>query len=44
VIDFTSGAIAALSAVVLITVRINSAWLILAGALVGFARAACFGG
>ena len=44
VIDFLSGGIAALSAVILITVRINSAWLILAGALVGFARTSWFGG
>lgn len=44
VIDFPSGGIAALSAVILITFRINSAWLILAGALVGFARMSWFGG
>jgi len=44
VIDFLSGAIAALSAVILITFRINSAWLILAGALVGLARMSWFGG
>jgi chromate transporter len=34
-VDFPTGAIAALSAVVLICFRINSAWLIFAGGLVG---------
>jgi len=44
VVDFSSGAIAAISAVVLIYFRINSAWLIFAGALFGFARMSWFGG
>jgi chromate transporter len=43
VVDFLSGAIAALSAVVLIYFRINSAWLIFAGGLAGFARTRWFG-
>jgi chromate transporter len=43
VVDFLSGAIAALSAGVLIYFRINSAWLIFAGALVGFAQMSWFG-
>ena len=34
-VDFPTGIIAALSAVVLIYFRINSAWLIFAGGLVG---------
>jgi len=33
-----------LSAVILIFLRINSAWLILAGALIGFARMSWFAG
>jgi chromate transporter len=44
VIDFPSGGIAALSAIILITGRINSAWLVLAGALIGFARTTRLGG
>jgi chromate transporter len=44
VIDLPSGGIAALSAVILITGRINSAWLVLAGALIGFARTTWLGG
>jgi chromate transporter len=43
VVDFLSGAIAAVSAVVLIYFRINSAWLIFAGGLAGFARTSWFG-
>jgi chromate transporter len=38
VVDFVTGGIAALSAVILISFKINSAWLIFAGALIGFAR------
>ena len=37
VVDFLTGGIAALSALILIFLRINSAWLIFAGALIGFA-------
>lgn len=44
VVDIVTGAIALLSAVILIRLRINSAWLILAGALVGFARMSWLGG
>ncbi len=43
VIDFLSAGIAICSAVVLIYFRINSAWLIFAGALLGFARMSWFG-
>jgi chromate transporter len=38
VVDLLTGAIAAVSAVILIALPINSAWLIFAGALVGLAR------
>jgi chromate transporter len=38
VLDLLTGAIAAVSAVILIALPINSAWLIFAGALVGLAR------
>lgn len=44
VVDFLTGGIAALSAVILIFVRINSAWLIFAGAMIGFARMSRLGG
>jgi chromate transporter len=44
VTDILTGAIALLSAVILIRVRINSAWLIFAGGLIGFARMTWFGG
>ncbi len=44
VVDFLTGGVAALSAVVLIYYRINSAWLIFAGALVGFAGMSLFAG
>jgi chromate transporter len=43
-VDFPTGAIAALSAIVLIYFRINSVWLILVGVLVGFAGQRWFGG
>ena len=43
-VDFSTGAVAALSAAVLIYFRINSAWLILAGALVGMAATRWLGG
>jgi chromate transporter len=43
-VDLLTDGIAALSAVVLIYFRINSAWLILVGALVGFAGMKWFGG
>ena len=42
-VDFPTGAIAALSAVVLIYFRINSAWLIFAGGLVGLVATRWFG-
>ncbi len=44
VIDLLTGAISALSAVILIFLRVNSAWLILAGAFIGFVRMSWFGG
>jgi chromate transporter len=44
VVDLLTGGIAAFSAVILIFLRINSAWLIFAGALIGFARMSWFGG
>ncbi len=44
IVDFTTGAIAALSAIVLIYTRINSAWLVFAGAAAGFAAARLNGG
>jgi chromate transporter len=44
VVDLLTGGIAALSAVILIFLRINSAWLIFAGALIGFARMSWFAG
>jgi chromate transporter len=44
VVDLLSGGIALLSALILIILRINSAWLIFAGALIGFARMNWFGG
>jgi chromate transporter len=44
VIDFLTGGIAALSAVILIFLRINSAWLIFAGALIGFVHMSWLGG
>jgi chromate transporter len=42
VVDLLSGAIAAFSAAVLIYFRTNSAWLIFAGGLAGFARTRWF--
>jgi chromate transporter len=42
VIDFVTGGIAALSAAALLYFRINSAWLIFAGGLVGFAGTSWF--
>lgn len=44
VVDLLTGGIAMLSALILIFFRINSAWLILAGALIGFARISWFAG
>jgi chromate transporter len=44
VIDILTGGIAAFSAVILIFLRINSAWLIFAGALMGLVRMSWFGG
>ena len=44
VMDFVTSSIAALSAVILIFFRINSAWLIFAAALIGFARMSWSGG
>jgi chromate transporter len=44
VVDILSATIAVVSAFVLIFLRINSAWLILVGALIGFARMSCFVG
>jgi chromate transporter len=44
VVDFLTGGIAVLSAFILIFLRINSAWLIFAGALIGFTRMSWFGG
>jgi chromate transporter len=44
VIDFITGGIAAFSAVILIFLRINSVWLIFAGALIGFVRMSWLGG
>ncbi len=44
VVDLLTVGIAALSAVILIFLRINSAWLIFAGALIGFARMSWFVG
>jgi chromate transporter len=41
VVDFLTGTLAALSAVVLIYFRINSAWLICGGALVGLVSMTC---
>ncbi len=43
VVDFPTGAIAALSAVALMNFRINSAWLIFAGGLVGLVATRWFG-
>jgi len=43
VVDFLCGGIAARSAAVLIYFRINSDWLIFAGAAIGFARMSWFG-
>jgi chromate transporter len=44
IVDFLTAGIAAFSAVILIFLRINSAWLIFAGALIGFVRMSWFGG
>jgi chromate transporter len=44
VVDLLSAAIATFSAVILICFRINSAWLIFGGALLGFARMSWLGG
>jgi chromate transporter len=44
VLDTLTGRSAVLSAVILISFRINSAWLIFAGALLGFARMSWLGG
>jgi chromate transporter len=44
VVDMLTAAIASISAIVLIYFRINSVWLIFAGALLGFARLGLFGG
>jgi len=43
-VDFPTGAIAALSAAVLIYFRIHSAWLIFAGGLVGLVATRWLGG
>ena len=44
IVGYTTGAIAALSALVLIYTRINSAWLVFAGAIIGFGAARITGG
>ncbi len=44
IFDFSSGAVAICSAIGLIFFRINSAWLVLAGALIGIAQMSYFSG